>query len=136
MKLVNPLTAIFHPPPTPGVLAVFAHLDATVEAIGQLRRGGHTDFTVYSPVPRHEIEAALDQPVSSVRMFLRHNSSGKNALQMIIVQLAHQNGPNARYQNAARSAAWPPNHAVKYSTQRSEERRVGKECRSRWSPYH
>ena len=22
------------------------------------------------------------------------------------------------------------------STQRSEERRVGKECRSRWSPYH
>src|SRR3989442_5873921 len=25
----------------------------------------------------------------------------------------------------------PPNHGV-----RSEERRVGKECRSRWSPYH
>src|SRR5690554_3107703 len=23
-----------------------------------------------------------------------------------------------------------------YKTQRSEERRVGKECRSRWSPYH
>ena len=23
-----------------------------------------------------------------------------------------------------------------YSQQRSEERRVGKECRSRWSPYH
>src|SRR5204862_5315084 len=52
-----------------------------------------------------------------VRMFLRHRSRGRNALQMIIVQLAHQNGPNARYQNAARSAAWPPNHAVKYSTQ-------------------
>src|SRR2546422_1131478 len=75
MKLVNPLTAIFHPPPTPGVLAVFGHLDDTVDAIGQLRKGGHTDFTVYSPIPRHELE-------------------------------------------------------------RSEERRVGKECRSRWSPYH
>src|SRR3712207_1539033 len=25
---------------------------------------------------------------------------------------------------------------VHLSTQRSEERRVGKECRSRWSPYH
>ena len=24
----------------------------------------------------------------------------------------------------------------KYSAERSEERRVGKECRSRWSPYH
>src|SRR2546422_2587202 len=23
-----------------------------------------------------------------------------------------------------------------YSSERSEERRVGKECRSRWSPYH
>ena len=23
-----------------------------------------------------------------------------------------------------------------YARQRSEERRVGKECRSRWSPYH
>ena len=23
-----------------------------------------------------------------------------------------------------------------YAVERSEERRVGKECRSRWSPYH
>ena len=69
MKLTNPLTAIFHPPPTPGVLGVFAHLDATVDAIGKLRQGGHTDFTVYSPIPRHEIEDALDQPVSWVRLF-------------------------------------------------------------------
>src|SRR2546422_6577133 len=28
----------------------------------------------------------------------------------------------------------PPAHYV--VTERSEERRVGKECRSRWSPYH
>src|SRR5439155_1091444 len=69
VKLANPLTAIFHPPPTPGVLGVFGHLDATVDAIGQLRRAGHTDFTVYSPIPRHEIEDALEQPVSPVRMF-------------------------------------------------------------------
>ena len=26
--------------------------------------------------------------------------------------------------------------AVSTTSQRSEERRVGKECRSRWSPYH
>ena len=25
---------------------------------------------------------------------------------------------------------------LEYLQQRSEERRVGKECRSRWSPYH
>ena len=32
---------------------------------------------------------------------------------------------------------WFPFSFTKYSlTERSEERRVGKECRSRWSPYH
>ena len=27
-------------------------------------------------------------------------------------------------------------HNIKKTNNRSEERRVGKECRSRWSPYH
>ena len=30
----------------------------------------------------------------------------------------------------------PQNEADKSDYYRSEERRVGKECRSRWSPYH
>ena len=29
-----------------------------------------------------------------------------------------------------------PHISWKFLTTRSEERRVGKECRSRWSPYH
>ena len=29
-----------------------------------------------------------------------------------------------------------PSNRVEYFVSRSEERRVGKECRSRWSPYH
>ena len=29
-----------------------------------------------------------------------------------------------------------PEYLVDFVTNRSEERRVGKECRSRWSPYH
>ena len=52
-----------------GVLGVFAHLDAAVEAIHALKREGHRDFTVYSPLPRHELEEALAQAVSPVRMF-------------------------------------------------------------------
>ena len=28
------------------------------------------------------------------------------------------------------------NEAIAHAAIRSEERRVGKECRSRWSPYH
>jgi molybdopterin-containing oxidoreductase family membrane subunit len=63
--LPNPFAA----PPTPGVLAVFRHLDSTVEAIEELKRSGHREFTVYSPLPRHELEHALDQPVSPVRAF-------------------------------------------------------------------
>ena len=29
-----------------------------------------------------------------------------------------------------------PKTVIKLTDERSEERRVGKECRSRWSPYH
>ena len=35
-----------------------------------------------------------------------------------------------RVLEAMKEVGYQPNHA------RSEERRVGKECRSRWSPYH
>ncbi len=54
-----------------GVLGVFAHVDTLVEAIHDLRRQGFTDFTVYSPVPVEEIEAAVEhgRPVSPVRLF-------------------------------------------------------------------
>src|SRR5216683_6050748 len=69
LPLPKPLQEIFHPPPTPGVLGVFQYLDATLDAIKTLRAAGHTDFTVYSPIPRHEIEDALGQAVSPVRMF-------------------------------------------------------------------
>src|SRR2546423_4625761 len=69
MALPKPLNDLFRPPATPGVLAVFSHLDTTLAAIKTLRAAGHTDFTVYSPIPRHEIEDALGQPVSPVRMF-------------------------------------------------------------------
>ena len=33
-------------------------------------------------------------------------------------------------------ATWGSEALVFWSHRRSEERRVGKECRSRWSPYH
>jgi len=69
LPLPKPLQDIFHPPPTPGVLGVFAFLDTILDAIKTLRAAGHTDFTMYSPIPRHEIEDTLSQAVSPVRMF-------------------------------------------------------------------
>src|ERR1043166_4721898 len=53
--------------------------------------------------------------VMYVRTFLDQRSHGKRPLQMFIVQLAHQYGPNARYQNAARSAGLPLNQATRFS---------------------
>ncbi|MFZ5624424.1 MAG: DUF3341 domain-containing protein [Gemmatimonadota bacterium] len=53
----------------PGVLGSFFHVDAACDAIRELRALGHTDITVYSAAPNHEIEEALDQKVSPVRLF-------------------------------------------------------------------
>src|SRR5256886_13983132 len=39
-------------------------------------------------------------------------------------------------QGAGASARRAERAAAQAATKRSEERRVGKECRSRWSPYH
>ena len=69
IAIPKPLNDLLRPPPTPGVLGVFSYLDTTLEAIKKLRAAGHADFTVYSPIPRHEIEDALGQAVSPVRMF-------------------------------------------------------------------
>ena len=52
-----------------GVLAAFRELDATVEAIEDLKRQKITEFTVYTPTPRHEIEHAVHPPPSPVRRF-------------------------------------------------------------------
>jgi molybdopterin-containing oxidoreductase family membrane subunit len=59
------------PPTTETVLGVFAHVDATVHALEELRAKGYHDLEVYTPVPVHEIEDVIerDRPVSPVRLF-------------------------------------------------------------------
>ena len=42
-----------------------------------------------------------------------------------------------KYKSAGNSGLFDEQENLsKLSAKRSEERRVGKECRSRWSPYH
>jgi ActD protein len=53
----------------PGVLASFEHIDAATDAIKALRAGGHKDLVVYCSHPNHELEEALEAPVSPVRLF-------------------------------------------------------------------
>lgn len=53
----------------PGIIGAFEHLDATVDAIRELRQRKFTDIAVYSPTPRHELDHALEAPPSRVRLF-------------------------------------------------------------------
>lgn len=52
-----------------GVVGVFGDLDGLILALRELKAKGYDSLTVYSPVPRHEIDDVLDQPVSPVRIF-------------------------------------------------------------------
>ena len=62
-----------------------------------------------------------------------------SALRRGRIGLAHRLAPyahrRARTSGLLRAAA-PPEDSRTICAERSEERRVGKECRSRWSPYH
>jgi molybdopterin-containing oxidoreductase family membrane subunit len=50
-----------------GVMGVFYYVDDATEAVRALRASGLRDVRVYSPVPYHDIERALDQGPSIVR---------------------------------------------------------------------
>jgi ActD protein len=50
-----------------GVMGVFYYVDDAVDAVRALRELGRRDVTVLSPVPYHQIEAALEQGPSLVR---------------------------------------------------------------------
>lgn len=67
--MMQKLMALLLPPPPPfrGVLGVFAYVDDAVGAVRALRQAGVRDVRVFSPVPYHEIEAALDHGPSIVR---------------------------------------------------------------------
>jgi hypothetical protein len=56
-------------PRVPGLLASFTHVDAAADAIRAIRALGIRDLIVYTPAPNHEIEEALGQQVSPVRLF-------------------------------------------------------------------
>lgn len=55
--------------PAGGLLAAFAHVDAATSAIRDLKEMGYKDFTVYTPVPNHEVADAVGHPVSPVRVW-------------------------------------------------------------------
>jgi hypothetical protein len=53
----------------PGLVANFRELDRTVSAIKELQRKKLGNLTVYSPTIHHELEDAIEAPMSPVRRF-------------------------------------------------------------------
>ncbi len=53
----------------PNILAVFPAMDLLIKGIKDVQASGHKNFLVYSPVPHHDIERALQRPKSPVRVF-------------------------------------------------------------------
>ena len=50
-----------------GVMGVFYYVDDATEAVRALRQSGHRDLSVYSPVPHHDLEKAMEKGESLVR---------------------------------------------------------------------
>src|SRR5438105_3793621 len=55
--------------PEGGMLALYSELDSAVKAIEALRAAGMKRLIAFTPVPRHELEHAMDTPESPVRIF-------------------------------------------------------------------
>ena len=50
-----------------GVMGVYYYVDDAASLVKALRQGGRRNVSVFSPVPHHEIEPAMDQGQSLVR---------------------------------------------------------------------
>src|SRR5574341_2535810 len=82
-------------------------------------------------------DATLDVQPAEMVALVGPNGAGKSTLLKTIAGLLAPRAGVIRWGDKTISAA-PPQRIVEHGIAlvRSEERRVGKECRSRWSPYH
>src|SRR5260370_23107826 len=69
---------------------------------------------------------------SSDLEFIVHSIAGSPFGRAVLTTL-EEKGVSYRFAPLAPGGLRSPEHLARH---RSEERRVGKECRSRWSPYH
>ena len=96
----------------------FEHVNLTVDATC----GGGNDTVFLAGLADNVL--ALDIQLEAVRKTQKKTAGFAN---VTVIQADH-----------AELARWltQPAQIIVFNLGRSEERRVGKECRSRWSPYH
>ena len=98
----------------------------------------HVQETFPKAVSQRRACKVLGQPRSTQR-YNTGTSGDEERLVQRIVELARDYGRYGyrRIMALLREEGWQINHKRMLRLwRRSEERRVGKECRSRWSPYH
>jgi hypothetical protein len=66
MKLPN-LFGSGTPPRFHGVMGIFEYVDDATDAVLALRQAGHAQLSIFSPVPHHDLEKAIEQGPSLVR---------------------------------------------------------------------
>src|SRR3712207_4793831 len=101
------------------------------------RNGGFEPCTIYFLGSRYRFHVVKDRRPSTVvsdtiKLITFHVTDSRRYKQYILEWYKQQ---TARI-IAERLPTLASRFNVKYNKVRSEERRVGKECRSRWSPYH
>ena len=104
--------------------------------IEDLRGVALTTANAHSFVPRVTLGAA-EVDATVIDLMAEVKSEGSVALQRHALAFDGVEVHDIRVSAAALKGALSGlEKPVKAALERSEERRVGKECRSRWSPYH
>ena len=115
--------------PLPEADAAMALNDAITSAVAALGKG---DVAQARAMKRRAWEyIALLHPAQTVRQRRTLGMLGRRIAQAERIGRSHQDGPAIQASSDRTQAELDAT-----VNERSEERRVGKECRSRWSPYH
>ena len=76
------------------VKAIFGHLDCLVDAIDEVKRAGHKDFIVTTPLPRHDVEELIyEGKPSPVRWFTLTGAIFGGTSGFTLASLTHLNWP-------------------------------------------
>jgi len=76
------------------IKAVYKHLDALMEGIQALKKAGIRDFTVLTPLPRHEVEELIyEGEPSPVRWFTLLGGMFGGTMAFSLASMTHANWP-------------------------------------------
>src|SRR2546423_7913238 len=129
-EVTPPLEDHIAPSPRVSVQAVCETVEtaAAVQSAGEDRRLGKAHLKIQMGGMAAATEAYRTAPTPNVIILA---TEGRNEILIGLDQLATDSDSGTRVIVIGRI-----NDVGLYRELRSEERRVGKECRSRWSPYH